>query len=225
MRRTELDATALGVLRRADRRAASRGRWRRGSTTSTCPRARPLPPARDRRRRRRGGLRRQGGPAAPRGRAAAMSTWRGCARGGWRTLPTPCSSPPTRPPWDGCSTPARRTASPWCRSAAAPAWSAGSSRCAAPHAALISLDLTALREVAVDDTSLTARLGAGPARARGGGGARRRRASPSATSRSPSSTRRSAASPPPARPARPRAATGASTRWSARCDCSPRPGT
>jgi alkyldihydroxyacetonephosphate synthase len=30
-----------------------------------------------------------------------------------------------------------------------------------PHAALISLDLTALREVVVDDTSLTARLGAG----------------------------------------------------------------
>ena len=78
----------------------------------------------------------------------------------------------------------------------------------------------ALREVEVDRRSLTARLGAGlrgpeAEAALGAAGPRR-----SATSRSPSSTRRSAASPRPARPARPRAATGASTRWSARCACS-----
>ena len=63
-----------------------------------------------------------------------------------------------------------------------------------------------------------------PAGARGRGGAGRATGSPSATSRSPSSTRRSAASPRPAPPARPPAATGASTRWSARSASSRRRG-
>ena len=44
------------------------------------------------------------------------------------------------------------------------------------HSAVVSLDMTALRAVDLDRTSLTARLGPGPARPRGRGGPRRPRA-------------------------------------------------
>ena len=76
-----------------------------------------------------------------------------------------------------------------------------------------------MRDVEVDERSLTAHARARPARPRGGGGAERRAASRSATSRSPSTTRRSAASPRRAPPGRPRAATGASTSSSPRSRC------
>ena len=110
-----------------------------------------------------------------------------------------------------CSTPARRRASPSFPTAAARAWSAASTPSRDGHAAVVSLDLARLRSVELDPRSLTARLGPGLSRARGRGGAGRPRSHARATSRSPSSRRRSAASPRPARPARPRAATGAST--------------
>ena len=84
------------------------------------------------------------------------------------------------------------------------------------HSRLISLDLARLREVARRPPLADGQPRRRPARARRRKRRLRRRVSSSATIRSRSSTRRSAASPPPAPPGRPRAATGASTPWSAR---------
>jgi alkyldihydroxyacetonephosphate synthase len=92
------------------------------------------------------------------------------------------------------------------------------------HAGLISLDLAALREVVLDDTSLTARLGAG---LRGPEAEAALAAQSLTLGHFPQSfeyatiggfaATRSAGRPP--------AATGASTRWSARCGCCRPPGT
>ena len=143
-----------------------------------------------------------------------------------RTRPTRCWCPPTPTPLrrvlDVCARRGRRRRPLRRRHQRRRRGRAAARR---RTSALISLDLAALREVEVDQPLADRPPRRRPARARGRGGARPRRASPSATSRSPSSTRRSAASPRPARPARPRAATGASTRWSARSACWPRPAT
>ena len=97
--------------------------------------------------------------AAP--RVAATRTWSGCApaSSSWPRTPSPCRPPPSRSP--RCSRPAPRPASPWCRSAAAPASSAASTPSPGSHSAVLSLDLAELRSVEIDRTSLTARLGPG----------------------------------------------------------------
>ena len=66
-----------------------------------------------------------------------------------------------------CSTRARRSASPWSRSAAAPAWWAASSRCAGRWLRAVSLDLGADRPRRAGRHALAdRRAGGGPARAR-----------------------------------------------------------
>ena len=112
-----------------------------------------------------------------------------------------------------------RARSPSCRSAAAPASWAASSRCATAWRRSISLDLARMAAVSdVDERSLTAdpraRACAGPQVEQR---ARRARASRSGTSRSRSSTRPSAAGSRRAPPARPRPATARSRSWSPAC--------
>ena len=134
-------AAELEDVRAAARRAAAPRRW---STRSAPRTSSPRP--------------RTGSATRP---AAATPTSPGCARAASTPRPTRSSCPPTPSRCAACSRPARRRASPSSPSAAAPASSAASSRCAAPHERLISLDLARLRGVEVDRRSLTATLGAG----------------------------------------------------------------
>ena len=138
----------------------SRGHWRARWRTSNCRR-----PSRCRRHWRRRWERTQssartrtdcGTPAG-----AATSTWRGCAAAASRRRPTRSSCRPTPRFCAGSSTSAPARASPWFRSAAAAALSAGSSRCAAPISASSASTWRRCATSAVDRRSLTARLGAG----------------------------------------------------------------
>ena len=210
-------AAALAMLRVGARRRRADAP-RSSSIEVALPEPRPLPDSvvGDRRRRERCStghehrVRRSGGKGYPdlvRLRAPARSSAR----------PTrSCCRPSAERGRGRCSRPARATASPWCRSAAAPASSAASSRSAGAHERVIALDLRRLRgrqrRRGLDDRDAGPGLRGPEAEAALGGPA----ASRSGTSRSRSSTRRSAASPPPARPGRPRPATGASTSWSPR---------
>ena len=212
----ELDAEALAMLRERIGELEPRAARSPRSTSSSC-RRRAAARGAHRRGRRRERLHLDRGPRSATRPAAATPTSPGCAAGASRRRPTPSSSRPTprqvRRVLEICAA----------EGIAVVPFGGGTSVVGGveplrgAHERLISLDLGRLREVEVDRRSLTARLGAGlrgpEAEAALGASA----ASPSATSRSPSSTRRSAASPRPARPGRPRAATGASTRWSARC--------
>ena len=196
----ELEPAAAGRARRRSTlpraaAAAGGGRRRRSARSASSPRAE------DRVRHAAG----KGYPDLVRLRRAA----RGRARRGRCCRPTPTRS---RARARGLR---RARASPSCRSAAARASSAASSRSATRFERLVALDLARMRDVEVDRRSLTARLGAGlrgpeAEAALGAQGSR------SATSRSRSSTRRSAAWSRRARRARPRPATGASTSSSPR---------
>ena len=122
--------------------------------------------------------------------------------------------------WRRCCGSAASTASRSCRSAAARAWSAASSRSRGSFDSLIALDLARMTTVTQRRRALAdGHARPRPARAAGGGATAAQRASRSATSRSRSSTRPSAAGSRPARPARPRPATARSRRWSSGLRC------
>ena len=148
--------------------------------------------------------------------ARATPTSCACAPATLEPRPTP-SCCPARARRGGRGAGGLRRGSAWrsCPSAAARAWWAASSRCAAATRPSIALDLAppGRRCSTLDERSRTAVLGRGARAARRRGAARPARAARSATSRRATSTRRSAAAWRRARPARPRPATGASTSW------------
>ena len=160
----ELDEAALDDAARAGRRARGRGRCAAElEDVRAAARPRQLP-----RRADRGG--RRGATSSPRPRTAcATPTGRGyvdLARlrsGRLEAAPDAVVLPAdARPRCGACSRPARRRASPSSPSAAAPASSAGSSRCAATHE---RADQPRPRRACAGSRStsrsLTARLGAG----------------------------------------------------------------
>ena len=174
IRRSSPSSTA----RRWRRCASGSGSWSRGrsppsSTASSCP-GRSAAPGADRRGRRGERLRGESRTACATRPAAATPTWRDCVPAGSTRRRTPSCCPPTPTRCAACSTSARPRGSPSSPSAAAPASSAGSSRCAGRHARLVSLDLARLRErrgrPALADRDARRR----PARARGGSRAERR---------------------------------------------------
>ena len=140
-----------------------------------------------------------------------------------RTPRTPCCCPPTRTRSRPCWPTARTTASPWCPSAAAPAWSAAWTRSAASS-------VPSSHWTCADSTNCTgstrpptrpnsAPVSPGPTPSDCWANA----VSHWATSRRASCSPPSAVSRPPAPRVRTRPATGGSTTWSAACGSSPRP--
>ena len=85
----------------------------------------------------------------------------------------PSCCPEALPRCSACSRSARARASPWCRSAAERASSAGSSRCAGGFERLLSLDLRRLRDVARRSTLADGDAGSRAARSGGRGGPER----------------------------------------------------
>ncbi len=161
----ELDGPALATLRErvGELRPSPRAADARGVRAA---RRRAAAPGADRGGRRGERLHRRRGPGPPRDRLrlrrpgpAALRP----ARGGPRRRPAPGRR---RTQCAACWRSARRRASRSSPSAAAPASSAGSSRCAARHERLVSLDLARLRGVEVDaplaDRDASAPACAGP---------------------------------------------------------------